>query len=134
MQVIREMLRVSPRVFLAESLPIARTSAQRAHLAMYDLREEVFAATTGSRDDLHYSPLDGLASLVERAGGVVVNTEVLDVDLPHFLAYFPRALVEGIPAGVLREDLLRRWDAANAMREKYGEDHPPVGIVTARRS
>ncbi|MFY9717476.1 MAG: class I SAM-dependent methyltransferase [Thermoplasmata archaeon] len=133
LRVLREMLRVSPRVFLAESLPIARTNAERAHLAMYNLREDVFSAAGGSPDDLPYYPLDRLASLMARAGGVVEKQEVLEVNLPHFLAHFPRALVEAIPDGNLREDLLRRWDEADGMRQKYGEDHPPVGIVAARR-
>jgi hypothetical protein len=132
-RVLREMLRVSPHLLLAESLPLARTNAERAHLAMYNLREDVFSATSGSRDDRHYVPLEVLASWVERAGGVVENTETIEVDLPHFLAYFPRTLAEAIPGGDLREDLLRRWDEADRMRQRYGEDHPPVGLVTAGR-
>lgn len=133
-RVIREMFRVAPYVFLAESLPLARNGAQRAHLAMYDLREEVFSAAGGGCDDLHYAPLDRLAALVERAGGVVERSEVLEVDLPHFLAYFPRARVEAVPAGEHREDLLRRWDEADVLRRRDGEDHPPVGVVTASRA
>ena len=132
-RVLGEMFRVAPRILLAETLPIARTDAQRAHLAMYNLREDVFAATAGSRDDLHYLPLDRLASLVETAGGVVEQAAILEVDLPHFLAYFPRALAEAIPHPPVREELLRRWDAADGMWRQFGEDHPPVGIVTGRR-
>ena len=42
---VREMLRVSKeRIFLAESTPIARNMAQKAHLAMYNLRRPVFLA------------------------------------------------------------------------------------------
>jgi len=133
-EVLREMLRVSRRVFLAESLPIARTDGQRAHLAMYDLREDVFSALSGSRDDLRYAPLDQLVSWVEAAGGIVERAETLEVDLPHFLAYFPRAMVEAIPEADPREDLLRRWDVAEELRKRFGEDHPPVGIITANRA
>jgi SAM-dependent methyltransferase len=132
-RVLREMLRVSPRIFLAESLPIARTKGARAHLAMYDLRKDVFRATTGLRDDLRYLPLEQLASLAERAGGRVEQRATLEVDLPHFLARFPRTMVEAIPPGNVRERLLLRWDVAERMLREYGEDHPPVGIVTARR-
>jgi len=132
-RVLREMLRVAPHAFLAESLPVARTQAQRAHLTMYDLREELFSITTGARDDRHYLPLDHLASLAERAGGVVERSETLEVDLPHFLAYFPRSLVEAFPTGERREDLLRRWDEADGLRRRYGEDHPPVGVVSVAR-
>ncbi len=133
-EVFHEMLRASPRIFLSESLPIARSDAQRAHLAMYDLREEVFLETHGRRDDLHYLPLDRLVALAERAGGSVHGSGSLDVDLPHALAYFPRSLVEAIPPGGRREDLLRRWAEAEAMRERYGTDHPPVGWIEATRS
>lgn len=132
--VFRQMLRVAPRIFLAESLPIAKSDAQRAHIAMYNLRQEVFQASTGRRDDLHYLPLSELRALVERAGGAVKESRTLNIDLPHALAYFPRTLVEAIPAGTHRDALLRRWDDANAVRLRCGTDHPPVGTVAAGRS
>ena len=131
--VIREMFRVAPRVVLAESLPLAESDAQAAHLAMYDLREPVFASTTGRADDRHYRPLAQLAELVERAGGHVERHRTVRVDLPHALAYFPRALAESVPDPEERRDLLRRWDAAAARIERYGADHPPVGLVEGRR-
>jgi len=132
-RILGEMIRVSPRIFIAESLPIARTNAQIAHLAMYDLRREVFWATSGQWDDLPYAPLDRLSTLATRAGAVVDATKTLEVDLPHSLAYFPRSFVEAIPTGEIRQDLLQRWDAAMEMIRTYGEDHPPVGIVVAHR-
>lgn len=133
-RVFREMLRIAPRVFVAETLPIAKNNAQRAHLAMYNLREEVFRATTGHRDDMHYLPLESLVQMVQRAGGVVESADALDIDLPHALAYFPRSMVESIREVPVRESLLHRWDAANSQCKRYGTDHPPVGIITARRS
>jgi SAM-dependent methyltransferase len=131
--VFREMLRVAPRIAVAESLPVARTRAQQAHLAMYDLREEVLVASTGRRDDLRYRPLARLASLVEEAEGALQRTLSLEVGLPHASAYFPRRLVEAMPAGCHREDLLARWDAAHAALLRWREDHPPVGIGIADR-
>jgi SAM-dependent methyltransferase len=131
--VLREMLRVAPQIAIAETLPIGHTEAQRAHLAMYDLREEVFLATTGHRDDLRYRPLPRLVALVESAGAVVQEALTLGIDLPHALAYFPRTLVESIPDGARRDSLLARWDEAEAMRLRSGEDHPPVGAVVATR-
>ncbi len=130
--VLREMLRVSGRIVLAETLPISRTDAQRAHLAMYGLREEVFLAATGRRDDVGYRSLDAIASLVDRAGGVAESPIAVDVDLPHALAYFPRDVAERIVDPADRARLVAQWDAANAALEQYGEDHPPVGIVQAR--
>ncbi len=132
-RVFEEMLRVAARLFVAESLPIGQTEAQRAHLAMYDLRETVLGATTGRPDDLHYLPLERLTDLVRRAGGRVLRSTTVRVDLPHALAYFPRRLIERVPDERAREELLIRWDDANSLRLRVGEDHPPVGAVLAER-
>lgn len=132
-RVLREMLRVAGALFIAESLPEARTEAQRAHLAMYNIRADVFEATTGRRDDPPYRPLAQLAGLVEAAGGRVEESRVVDLDLPHALAYFPRSRVESVPDPGLRESLLARWDAANQLAKAHGTDHPPAGVVLAAR-
>lgn len=130
--IFREMMRVSPSIFLAESLPIARTEAQRAHLAMYDLREEVFQATSGAQDDLHYLPLERLVQLAVRAGGSILESAVIELDLPHALAYFPREYVLRVPDGRKRDEMLGRWDAADQLRRRHGTDHPPAGLVIAK--
>ncbi|MFQ5918478.1 MAG: class I SAM-dependent methyltransferase [Thermoplasmata archaeon] len=132
-EVFREMLRVAPRLFLTESLPEARNEAQRAHLAMYNLREEVFEAVLGYKDDIHYLPLERLGGLVEEAGGRLVESRVIDVDLPHFLAFLPREYVERVGDDAIREDLLRRWDEANRLLKRYGAEHPPVAVLLAER-
>ena len=132
-EVLREMVRVAADVFIAESIPEARSEAQKAHLAMYDLRSEVFEAATGRPDDRHYLPLSRLRELVEAAGGRVRESKVLDVDLPHALAYFPRSYVEQIPDQARRKELLERWEDANHLVEVHGADHPPVGVVRASR-
>jgi ubiquinone/menaquinone biosynthesis C-methylase UbiE len=131
--VFREMLRVAPRLFVAESLPVARTEAQRAHLAMYELREELFEATTGRKDDLRYLPLKQVAELVARAGGVVTSSRTLEVESPHALAFFPRAMIEGLSPGPRRASLLERWDRAAELGRRHGTNHPPVGTVAAAR-
>lgn len=131
--VVREMLRAAPRLLVAETLPSGRTAAQRAHLGMYGLREEVLRLATGRTDDRPYVPVGRLAELCQRAGATVESTRTIDVDLPHALAYFPRDLVEGISEPRARADLLRRWDRAYSDLLRYGEDHPAVGIVLARR-
>lgn len=133
-RILREMLRVAPRLGIAESLPVARTDAQRAHLALYDLRHEVFFAASGAHDDLPYAPLEHLVGLVKRAGGIVETATTLEVDLPHSLAYFPRSVVETVPDAVVRRGLLRRWEEAEALLRRFGEDHPPVGLLAARRA
>ena len=130
-RVISEMMRVASTIFLAESLPIARTEAQAAHLQMYNLREEIFEAVLGSKDDIHYLDLSSLKMVVEAAGGKVIRSSVMDVNLPHYLAFIPREYVEKIQDPIRRASLLARWDIANRQIEKYGEDHPPVGLVVA---
>ncbi len=132
LRVFREMLRVADRLFVAESLPVGRTEAQLAHLTMYELREEMFLATTGRRDDVHYRSLDELCALVERAGGVVDFHRALELDLPHALSYFPRSMLGAVPDPSLRDRLEERWDRAFERLQRVGEDHPPVGMVLAR--
>lgn len=131
--ILREMLRVAPRVFVAESLPVAETKAQESHMEMYNLREEVFEARIGKKDDIHYLPLDELERLVALAGGRIIDSRSIDVGQPHFLAHFPREYVEKIKEREKRRSLLDRWDRAHEMLTKYGEAHPPVGLVLASR-
>lgn len=132
-KVVAEMLRVARRIFIAESLPVATNEAQRAHLAMYDLRQEVFEATDGRRDDMHYLPLETLSDIVQQAGGAIQSVMKVEVDLPHALAYFPRDRVESIPDPRTRTRILERWEKANMLGQRYGCDHPPVGTVAATR-
>ncbi len=131
--VFREMLRVAPRLFVAESLPLATSDAQKAHLEMYNLREGVFRAVTGRPDDLHYPTLEELTARVERAGGAHVKSSMIEVRLPHALAYFPREMAERIPDAEFRDETLRRWEHARDELLRVGEEHPPVGVVIAGR-
>ncbi|HYU07313.1 MAG TPA: class I SAM-dependent methyltransferase [Thermoplasmata archaeon] len=133
-RVVAEMLRVAPLVTIAESLPIATTEAQRAHLQMYNLRAEIFEQVLGKKDDIHYFPLERLVSFFHEAGGEVLSTETFDIHLPHFLAFIPRDYVAQIRNPRRRADLLARWDAAKEGLDRYGAEHPPVAIVTARRA
>ena len=125
-KVISEMLRVSDRVFIAESLPVANNERQKAHLELYNLREEIFEALFGEKDDLHYPTMKELKKLVEKAGGRVIESGTFEPGLPHYLAYIPRKYVEEIKDERKRVDLLKRWDAAY---EKWnsGAEHLPVG-------
>jgi hypothetical protein len=107
--------------------------AQKAHLEMYNLREEIFLARSGQKDDIHYLPLATMTEFVEKAGGEVTDSKVLEFKQPHFLACLPREIVEKIEDEATRQDLLQRWETAYAKLQKYGEEHLPVGIVKARR-
>ncbi|CAI1492099.1 Methyltransferase [Thermococcus nautili] len=131
-KVISEMLRVSERVFIAESLPVANNERQRAHLELYNLREEIFEALFGEKDDLHYPTLEKLIELVERAGGRVIKSGTFEPELPHYLAYIPREYVERVEDDEKRAELLRRWGRAYE-NWKAGAEHPPVGWLIAKR-
>ncbi|WP_297470302.1 class I SAM-dependent methyltransferase [Thermococcus sp.] len=132
-RVISEMLRVSERVFIAESLPVANNERQEAHLELYNLREEIFEALFGEKDDLHYPTLEKLTELVEKAGGNVIESGTFEPALPHYLAYLPREYVEGIKDKDKRTELLKRWDRAYE-KWKRGTEHPPVGWILAESS
>ncbi len=132
--ILKEMLRVAPRIFVAESLPLARTKAQESHLEMYNLREEIFEAMLGAKDDIHYPSMDSLVKMVGMAGGRIESTNVLELPFPHYLAYIPREYVEKISDAERRSDLLHRWDVAYRKLQEHGEEHPPVGVVEATRA
>ncbi|WP_297517794.1 hypothetical protein [Thermococcus sp.] len=131
-KVISEMLRVADMVFIVESLPIANNEKQKAHLELYNLREEVFEALFGEKDDLHYPTLGKLQKLVEKAGGRVIESGTFEPGLPHYLAYIPRGYVEGIKDEKKRAELLRRWDKAYG-RWKEEVEHPPVGWILTEK-
>ena len=131
-KVISEMLRVADRVFIAESLPVANNEGQEAHLELYNLREEIFEALFGEKDDLHYPTLEKLTELVERAGGMVIMRGTFETKLPHYLAYIPREYVERIKDEKKRVELLERWDEVYE-KWKSGAEHPPVGWVLAEK-
>ncbi|WP_297475602.1 class I SAM-dependent methyltransferase [Thermococcus sp.] len=125
-KVISEMLRIADRVFIVESLPVANNGRQEAHLKLYNLREEIFEALFGEKDDLHYPTLGKLTELVEKAGGNVIESGTFEPDLPHYLAYIPRKYVERVKDEDKRAELLKRWDRAYG-KWKRGTEHPPVG-------
>jgi len=129
-KVISEMLRVSEEVFIAESLPTANNERQRAHLELYNLREEVFEALFGEKDDLHYPTLEKLKALVEQAGGRILRSGTFEPKLPHYLAYIPREYVERVEDERKRAELLKRWKKAYE-KWKGGAEHPPVGWLLA---
>jgi len=135
-EAVREMLRVSKeRIFLAESSPIARNMAQKAHLAMYNLRRQVFLALGREVEgDLPYFSSEEVENILREAGAAKVDMKLIDVNMPHHLAWFPMEIVEKIQDVKIREDLKQKWKDALKMLEKYGEEHPPVIIVSAWKS
>jgi predicted RNA methylase len=133
-RIIQEMFRVSPLIFIAHTLPIAKNKAQKAHINMYNLRQDIFEAVTGKKDDLPYFPLKKVEEFVQKAGGVITNAFSIDIDLPHYLSYIPREYIERTQDESTKRHLLKKWEAALTNLKKYGEEFPPVGIVKAERA
>nr|ADQ54407.1 putative menaquione biosynthesis methyltransferase [uncultured marine crenarchaeote E37-7F] len=130
---VKEMLRVTKnRIFIVESSPFVKTKAQKAHIAMYNLRHPTFTALgRGHLGDLHYFTPEELQNIVLEAGASKVGLQIVDVDMPHHLAYFPFDEIKQIKNHIIREDLERKWRAALEMLDTYGEEHPPVIVITA---
>lgn len=133
---VKEMLRVSKgRIFLAESSPIARNMAQKAHLSMYNLRNPAFLAvgwTTAG--DIPYFSQEELKEIVKEAGAARIHVQLVDVNMPHHLAWFPPEIIQKIKDKKTREDLEQKWNKAKRMLDEHGEEHPPVITINAWRA
>lgn len=134
-KVVKEMLRVSKgRIFLAESSPIARNMAQKAHLSMYNLRSPAFAAVGWTAaGDIPYFSQEELEGIVKEAGATRIEMQLVEVNMPHHLAWFPPEIIEKIKDRKTREDLKQKWNKAKRMLDEHGEEHPPVITVNAWR-
>jgi len=130
---VKEMLRVTKeRVFIAESSPITKNKAQEAHLAMYNLRYPTFLALgRGDFGDLIYPTPEELRKIAMDAGASKIEMQIVDVDMPHHLAYFPLSYIEKIKDETIRDDLKERWTKALKMLDEYGEEHPLVVVLNA---
>ena len=132
---VKEMLRVTKeRIFLAESSPIARNMAQKAHIMMYNLRRPTFLALGkgySTAGDAPYLSQEELVNIVEHAGAARVETELVDLNMPHHLAWFPLEMIEKIKDQKVKDDLKRKWKKAVEMLDEYGEEHPPVIVINA---
>jgi ubiquinone/menaquinone biosynthesis C-methylase UbiE len=130
---IREMLRVAKeRIFLAESSPIAKNMAQKAHLMMYNLRRPTLVALGLTKEgDLPYFSQEELKLILKEAGAAKIDMQLVEVNMPHHLAWFPPEMIEKIKNERIRKNLKRKWMKAAKMLEDYGEEHPPVIVVNA---
>jgi ubiquinone/menaquinone biosynthesis C-methylase UbiE len=134
-EAIGEMLRVSTgRIFIAESSPIARNMAQKAHLTMYNLRRRVFLTMNRPEwGDIPYFSQNDLVKIVKEAGAWKIDTKLIDVNMSRHLAWFPPELPDKIKDKARRENLRREYLKGEKMLDKYGEEHPPVIVINAWR-
>jgi len=131
--VVKEMLRVSKeRIFIAESSPIAKNKAQKAHLAMYNLRRPVFLALgRGALGDMPYFPPKEMERIAKQAGATRISSKLIDVNMPHHLGWFPIDMIKKVKSKRVRNRLERKWKEAVNMLDQYGEEHPPVIVLNA---
>ena len=132
-EAIAEMLRVSKeKIFIAESSPIARNMAQKAHLKMYNLRRRVFLAMNRPQaGDIPYFSQNDLVNMIKEAGASKIDTKLIEINMPHHLAWFPPELLDNIENKAKRENLRREYVKGEKMLDKYGEEHPPVIVINA---
>jgi ubiquinone/menaquinone biosynthesis C-methylase UbiE len=132
-EAIEEMLRVSKeRVFIAESAPIAGNMAQRAHLMMYNLRRSVFLAMGHPEaGDIPYFSQNDLVRIVKEAGATKVDAKLIEINMPHHLAWFPPEIFDKIEDRAKRDNLRREYVKCEKMLDRYGEEHPPVITIDA---
>lgn len=135
LQSIKEMLRVTEKeFFIVESSPIAKNKAQEAHLAMYNLRNPTFKALGHPEyGDIPYFMPEELAEIVREGGASNVDMKLIDVNMPHHLAYFPLDEIKKIRDRTVQEDLEKKWIEALEMLDKYGEEHPPAIVITCSK-
>jgi cyclopropane fatty-acyl-phospholipid synthase-like methyltransferase len=133
---LKEMLRVSSGpVIVAESTPVARTPAQRAHLEAYSLRFPSHRAMGHPEfGDVPYPTVEELKTLARRAGGRIRKVAVFEPHLPAHLARATMAQVEAWFLSRMKEKrsaerLRGRWLRAVESLERNGEEHPPVAVV-----
>jgi ubiquinone/menaquinone biosynthesis C-methylase UbiE len=132
-ETIEEMLRVTKdRIFIAESSPITRNMAQKAHIMMYNLRRRVFLAIGHPEaGDIPYFSQNELVEIVKEAGAMKTKTKLVEVKMPHHLAWFPPELFDRVKDEVKRESLREEYVKGEKMLEEHGEEHPPVIVIDA---
>ena len=60
-----------------------------------------------------------------------IEAKLVEVNMPHHLAWFPPELFDRVKDKVKRENLRRRYAKGERMLDKYGEEHPPVTVIDA---
>lgn len=111
------------RIYIAESLPVAKTKAQEAHLQLYNLRVK------HKQGDLALLPEDELKTLVENAGLSIIESTIHDFRLaatpPIFWLDPPKTPKYN------RKRALDEFYEAIAAVHKHGETSTPLLLLTA---
>lgn len=125
---VSEMKRVvseKGNVIIAESLPIARTKAQEAHLQMFRCKVKY---TSG---ELDFLPKKELVEMFHRAGFSKIEVKQLNYNLsaaPPFFYLDSSSLADGE-----QEEAKKAYDRAIDMIKKWGESSPAAVLVKATK-
>lgn len=125
---VSEMKRVvteKGNVIIVESLPIARTNAQEAHLQMFRCKMKYI------RGELDFLPEKELVEMFHRVGFSKVEVKQLNYDwsaAPPFFCLDTCSLTERE-----REEAQKAYDKAVDMIRKWGDASPPAILVKATK-
>lgn len=132
-QIFQSMLEWADETIIIATLPIAETSGQKLHLDLFRIREELFDALWGVKDDLFYFTEGELTDFLKLAGADEIKTSIVSVQAPHFLGYIPDCLFERIADINIRRNLIRRFQELWEQTQHTKEEHPPCIIIQASR-
>lgn len=122
---MNRLLTKEGEMILVENVPIARSKAQEAHLAMYECK------CNYSSGDVYYFSQEELLEMFRSAGLKEISVEVVDYNLSATPPIFP------LDTSRLDKDQMEKAQEEHAvavdMIRKYGEASPPAIIVKVAR-
>ncbi|MFX1505195.1 MAG: class I SAM-dependent methyltransferase [Promethearchaeota archaeon] len=132
-RIFRILLEWVNETIIIATLPIAETSGQKLHLDLFRIREELFDALWGTKDDLFYFTEGELTDFLKLAGADEIKTSIVSVQAPHFLGYLPICYFERIKDSSIRRKLTRRFQKLWKETQHIKEEHPPCIILQASK-
>ena len=101
---------------------------------MFTLRHPTFIALGHPEyGDIPYFIPEELRAIAVEAGASKINVRLIDVEMPYHLAFFPLDTIGEIEDEEVRDELEEKWTRALGVLDKYGEEHPPVVVMTCWR-
>lgn len=125
---IGEMKRVvaeNGNVIVVESLPVARTKAQEAHLQMFECKVKYVS------QELNYFPAEEWINMFRKVEFKTIEVRQLDYNLSAAPPLFYLD-ISSLPQNE-RENAKETYDKAVDMIRKYGEASPPAILIKATK-
>ncbi len=122
---MNRLLSIEGEMIIVENIPIARSKAQEAHLAMYECK------CNYSSGDVYYFSQEELLEMFRSAGLKEISVEIVDYNLSATPPIFP------LDTSRLDKDQMEKaqkeYATAIDMIRKYGETSPPAIIIRAAK-